>query len=100
MTEEERKQKAREYAKKYYEEHKEERKIQMKEYSKKLRLENNIKKKDYIEKLAKKNLRQKNIVKKYKNIIDNAINYVEDKGRLKYKPNELIKILKGEINYE
>ena len=37
---------------------------------------------------------------KKENIINMALNYVEDKGRLKYKPEELKKILKGEMTYK
>ena len=35
-------------------------------------------------------------IKIYEDIIEKALKYVEDKGRLKYKPKELKKILKGE----
>lgn len=99
MSEEERKQKAREYAKKYYEEHKEERKLQMRIYNQKHRLEHNKRQKKYYEKLIAKGLKQKTKAMKLEERINMALNYIEDKGRLKYKPNDLKKILKGEMTY-
>lgn len=79
MTEE-KKQKAKEYAKKYYEEHKEKRKKQMREYM--------------------KNKRALNRKPKINERINMAIKYIDDKGRLRYKPNDLKKILKGEMTYK
>ena len=32
--------------------------------------------------------------------IDKAIEYIEEKGRLKYKPDELLNILKGDSSNE
>ena len=39
-----------------------------------------------------------NKVTDYKSRIDEAIKYIEEKGRLKYYPNELLNILQGENN--
>lgn len=99
MSEEEKKQKHREYSKKYYEKHKEQRRQQMREYNKQHKLEHNKRQRKYYANLIEKGIKPKTKVMKLQEIIDMALNYVEDKGRLKYKPNDLKKILKGEMNY-
>ena len=41
-----------------------------------------------------------NQLQQKENIIKEAIEYIEEKGRLKYKPDELLNILKGDSSNE
>lgn len=121
MTEEERKQKARENARRYYQNNKEKVLAKQKEYArKKYANDEEFRKKAYersrkyiannLEKVREskrkwankhyQELREKGLLKpSKKQIINMAIKYIEDKGRLKYKPDDLKKILKGEMTY-
>lgn len=47
-------------------------------------------------KLVDENKILKSELKKTYNIIDRAKDYIEEKGRLKYVPDELLKILEGD----
>lgn len=100
MTNEEKKQKAREYSKKHYIDNIEKKKLQMREYNYRKRLENASSKKEFIGKLINKNISQKTKIMNQNKIINMGIKYIEDKGRLKYKPKDLIKILNGEMTYK
>lgn len=68
---------------------------------------------DYITKLQEENDKLKANLEMYENgvyfssendklqdKIDKAIEYIEEKGRLKYKPDELLNILKGDSSNE
>ena len=59
-------------------------------YIKEIERLNNI-----IKELTQENLKRSDKIDELLEIKNKAIDYIEEKGRLKYKPNELINILQG-----
>lgn len=64
-------------------------------YIKEIERLNNI-----IKELTQENLKRSDKIDELLEIKNKAIDYIEEKGRLKYKPDELLKILKGDSSNE